>query len=189
MSNKFFLTSGLFEFGRYYTTDDRTEMGPVCWQMLAEENDRVLLISVQALDSRPFHYKHDCISWNKCSLRYWLNTEFLETCFDSEEQSRILKTEISGEADKVFVLSTDEAENYFRSIEDRRCVPTLYAQKKGAWVNNGLCYWWLRSQGSYSDSAAFVDYNGVIIKRGDSVNDARAAVRPALWIGSVQQKC
>ncbi len=177
-----FIISGLIEFGRYYI-DDNTMKDAVHWLVLAKENNRMLLIADKAVDSRPYHCCHDCISWDTCSLRSWLNKDFIESCFDPGEQSRILTTETSGgAADKVFLLSTDEAENYFGSAENRSCIPTGYAQKRGAWVNNGLCYWWLRSQGGYADSAAFVDYNGEIIRRGDSVNDIRAAVRPALWL-------
>ena len=91
--------------------------------------------------------------------------------------------------DKVFLLSTTEAEKYFSSDEDRKCVPTAYAVERGAYTSSintkdakATCWWWLRSSGPYFSLAAGVYSGGVIYDYGSSVNLSSGCVRPALWI-------
>ena len=84
--------------------------------------------------------------------------------------------------DKVFLLSIAEAEKYFDSDSDRQAEPTAYTVAQGAYVDNGNCWWWLRSPGHDRDNAADVDYDGDVSNYGSSVNYGNNAIRPALWI-------
>ena len=88
--------------------------------------------------------------------------------------------------DKIFLLSIDEAEKYFKDGKDdgkdRECKPTNYAKKQGVYTVSGNCYWWLRSPGRNQDSAAYVHYYGFMGGEGSNVICNNLAVRPALWI-------
>ena len=88
--------------------------------------------------------------------------------------------------DQVFLLSIEEARKYFPSDKDRVCKPTDYALwKEKRVVDNEFgcgCWWWLRSPGDDSESAAYVYPSGVIHDNGDGVYDCTVAVRPALWV-------
>ena len=86
-------------------------------------------------------------------------------------------------ADKVFLLSIDEAEKYFASNNERKCAATAYAESKGKDTehNNGILAWWLRTHGKDSGLTIFVDSTGEIIYTGKSA-DEKAVVRPAFWL-------
>jgi len=84
--------------------------------------------------------------------------------------------------DKVFLLSTTEANKYFRSARARQCKATDYAVAHGVYVYNGNCGWWLRSPGYNQFNADVVSYGGNAIDGTYGVNNDERAVRPALWI-------
>ncbi len=104
--------------------------------------------------------------------------------------------------DKVFLLSLSEIGNTkygFDSDMDaydinRRCAPTDYAVAQGVYQysgynsdeytadNIGACWWWLRSPGYFSFSAARVFYDGGVYGVGNGVDDNYDAVRPVLFI-------
>ncbi|MDR1712956.1 MAG: DUF6273 domain-containing protein, partial [Coriobacteriales bacterium] len=71
--------------------------------------------------------------------------------------------------DYVFLLSIDEAEQYFSSDSDR-------VAKKS---DGGADGWWLRSPGNNSNNAANVNNDGNVNTNGNNVNNNNG-VRPAL---------
>lgn len=139
----------------------------------------------------------------KCTLREWLNGDFVREAFSSEEQKSILSTTVTAgknpkyetpagnnTTDQVFLLNITEANKYFSSDSVRQCQGTVYCYAQGAYkANNGNCWWWLRSPGYLSISAANVNHDGSVNdlgisvdEDGSGVNDDGGAVRPALWI-------
>ena len=179
-----------------YEQDDNVENGAeaIEWVVLAKQGDKALLVSKYALDYQPYNTSWTNVTWESCTLRSWLNESFLSTAFTEDERSHIGDTNVTnadnGEygtpggnptVDKVFLLSIDEAEEYFASDGDRVCFPTAYAQGSQAGSNGG-CHWWLRSPGSVSGNAARVFLDGGVATNGWGVGDGNVAVRPALWI-------
>ena len=170
----------MVKFGRYPQTADGG-VEDIEWQVLSVEGGKVLAISRYGLDAKPFD--DDSNDWENSEIRDWLNGEFYEDSFNDDEKGII---EFS-DPGKVFLLSNEEAEGYFDSDEDRKCVPTEYAKANGALVSeDGCCYWWLRSpypdysNPDYSKYVYFVNIYGVVnfydVNRGDG------SARPALWI-------
>ena len=85
--------------------------------------------------------------------------------------------------DQVFLLSITEANKYFNSDSASQCKPTDYAVASGVYVDidNGNCWWGLRSPGIFQSIAACVFSVGGVYERGHDVYYVHA-VRPALWI-------
>lgn len=50
------------------------------------------------------------------------------------------------------------------------CQPTEYAISKGADIEDGYCYWWLRSPGDYQFRAACIAYSGFVDRWGYAVD-------------------
>lgn len=193
----------IYTFGTY-PQDNDTSNGkqPIKWLVLAKEDNKILLISEKALDCQKYNDFFAYVTWETCSLRKWLNSTFLNTAFSPTEQKKIVSTTVSADKnfnystdpgkatkDKVFLLSINEANQYFDNDEARECVQTAYAIANGAYTSSSdtkggaaTCWWWLRSPGSYQGSAANVLLDGSVNYYGRDVHRGNDCVRPALWI-------
>ena len=114
--------------------------------------------------------KYDTATWASSLLRDWLNNDFYNDNFTDIE-----KTLITNElyADKVFLLSIDEANEYFSSDAARKCKPR--------WSDD-YEHWWLRSQGEKDNYAAIVTAGGEVLTRGFGADNPLPHVRPVMWI-------
>lgn len=175
------------EFGSYYQANDKTK-DPIEWLVLDldKEHKKALLVSRYALDSKQFVEEYDYTSWYCSSLRNWLNKDFINQAFNPQEQALIVNSVISNEPDeesedKIFLLSAEEASDYFKTEEARRCMGTKYTLLKGAEDDDNYVCCWLRSMGEINDLASCVTSDGEILYCL-MVDSKGAAVRPALWV-------
>ncbi len=181
-------------FGRYPQNSGDTPE-PIEWLVLKNDKKTALLLSRHGLDCKQFHHDdREDESWRNSDLRKWLNGDFLNMAFNSDEQERIVFgpvftadndkcwTEGCGRTyDKVFCLSIAQATKLFATDSSRKCRPTAYAVSHRVWRNDdGYCWFWLRSPGF--GGAADVSYNGAIRHMGCDVDCSHSAVRPALRI-------
>lgn len=184
-------------FGAYEQDNDMSNgKEDIEWLVIAKEGNKALLISKYALDCQKYNTEYGFVTWETCSLRSWLNNNFINSAFDAREQDQILTVTITNSNnafweteggndtnDKVFILSIGEANKYFSSNWERVCQGTAYCYAQGARkYDNGYCRWWLRSPGNLSDMATYVDRIGDINDYGDNILGYDFAVRPALWI-------
>ena len=161
------------------------------------KDGKALVISKYGLDCKRYNEEKENITWETCTLRKWLNSEFINTAFTSAERSMIPTVTVSADKnpkcstnpgnatrDQVFLLSIAEAKKYFSSDRARQCKLTDYAVANKVYVNsdNGNCWWWLRSPGHVQSNAADVSDVGGVDEYGDGVGSDLDAVRPALWI-------
>lgn len=181
-----------------YEQDNNTQNGKeaIEWLVLARENNRLLVISRYALDYEPYNKNFTNVTWETCTLRTWLNDNFLKAAFSRAEQAMIPTVTVSADKnpdrstnpgnatqDKVFLLSIPEVNRYFTSDGAKKCQPTAYAKQQCfSMFDNGFCWWWLRSPGYRQDYAASVFIDGGVYESGSYVFDDDNAVRPALWI-------
>ena len=84
--------------------------------------------------------------------------------------------------DKVFLLSEKEAETLFSNEEERIAKATEYAEKSGVYGEEKGAWWWLRSPGEFSFTAAEVDYYGDVYTSGTDGEVNFSGVRPALHL-------
>lgn len=167
---------------------NRVQLGNYEWYVLDKKDDKLLVLSrylicYQKYNEVPDGTEREEVTWSECSLRKWLNTEFLMQTFSAEELERITDTRVHTEdnwgipsgddtVDKVFLLSIEEAEKY----------ATSYKVGHGEFADGNRARWWLRSPGYTGHHAASVEYNGSVSMSGDDVSSDWVAVRPALLI-------
>ncbi len=167
------------EFGSYEQDGDTSNgKEPIEWRVLAVEGNRAYVVSEKGLDAHAFNEDAgDGNDWSSSDLKKWLENDFVSQAFAGNEVKEIDGTPT--------LLSVDEVSKYFKSDNDRICMPTLQAVNDGAWIldeDNGASTWWLRSPGRRSDFAARVLDDGMVRSGGDYVDAAGIAVRPALWV-------
>lgn len=204
---------GYVTFGQY-EQDNNTANGPepIEWRVVAYNVtfNQVLLLSRYGLDAVPYNDRWIDITWEKCTLRTWLNRDFLNAAFTPEERSAILTTTVDNSTsqrysdwntyggnntqDKVFLLSYAEANRYLGVTRENhenmwsRISPTAYAINNGAetesknrTVEDVAAGWWcLRSPGYRQNTVALVFADGSLMY--DVVSGLHCVVRPALWL-------
>ena len=182
-----------------YEQDNNTSNGKedVEWLVLEVKDGKALVVSKYALDCKQYNTSNTNVTWETCTLRKWLNTDFINSAFSSVEKAKIPTVTVSADKkhghsanpgnatqDQVFLLSITEANKYFNSTGARQCEPTDYAVANGAWESDSgnFCWWWLRSPGVTQNSAAHVSGGGIFSSAGYDVDYNNGAVRPAMWI-------
>ena len=150
-----------------------------------------------------------CNEWVNSALRTWLNSNFIQQAFTSDQQEKIATTTVLNNItndyssstsdgtgttteDKIYLLSYYEAKTtYFSSDAQRLCSPTDFTLGNDAhkvvnssypttlYPSGETCNWWLRSSGSSASYSCRVNYNGKLYSN-NSVNYSFYSVRPAL---------
>lgn len=107
-----------------YEQDGDTENGkePIEWLVVSVNKNQALLLSRYVLAPGAYHEKMSGTTWEKSSLRKWLNTDFIKEAFSEKEQKVLtgisLKNKDNEEygtagggntKDYVFLLSSSEA--------------------------------------------------------------------------------
>ena len=185
-------------FGTYTQSDTNlNSKEDIEWLVLEVKDGKALIISKYALECLRYNEKDTGVAWETCTLRKWLNNDFINAAFLADEKAMIPMVTVSADKnpkyatvpsnatqDQVFLLSVTEAYKYFRHDRSRKCKATDFAKANGANEDSiiGNCFWWLRSPGDTQSRAAYVFPDGGIYESGSSVNVSSCAVRPALWI-------
>ena len=202
---------GKVQFGQY-PQGTNGEVQPLMWRILAVENGRALLITDKLIDYVKYNEKLVDVTWETCTLRKWMNNDFISKAFSSSQQAQIAtvtnrnpdnpKNGTKGgnaTQDRIFALSIDEAKKYFRDDNDRMAALTEYAKKQGLYIfddtiakENGwknslptgekTGWWWLRSPGGNYSDTAGVGFRWRHRAICYSVNSIGVAVRPAFWL-------
>ena len=185
---------------------------PIKWRILKQTGDKAVLLADRMPDTYPFNDSYKDTSWSDCSLRQWLNGEFLSRAFTEQEKSAIEETNVKNDPnyyfgtdcgpdtkDRVFVLSESEsfssplAVEYGFSDSDsgndpaRRFRSTLYAKCRGAWWSSvtdyrGNSFWFMRTNGYTPSNITYICDFGYLYNQGTAVTCDDAAVLPALTI-------
>lgn len=150
------------------------------------------------------------ITWGECTLRKWLNEDFVNVAFTDSENNQIAESNIKnfdnykyktkgGEytLDKIFCLSIDEVEKYFGDNGDKTnnriaTSGTKYAKMVdndgyNLYVTDedgyeGCSPYWLRSPGEEAAKVSIMNVGGAIVNDGISVENEQCGVRPAIWV-------
>jgi len=102
-------------------TNDKISFGNFGWRVLDIQNNRILIITENIIETRSYHDRYVDITWADCALRKYLNDEFYGS-FSTYEKSRIMpviNTNLDNQwygtnggcdtQDSIFLLSLEEA--------------------------------------------------------------------------------
>lgn len=211
----------IVEFGAYEQDNDLSNGNePLEWIVVDSDNENgsVMLLSRYVIDTYPYavlpdddmdYFINSVLQWENSDIREWLNTEFYQNAFETDEQRYILSTELNnddkegtlqlGTIDNIFLLSVDEFGKY---REINMVLDTNYTEYVGnkeyeehiidpdsledTVVFNDPDVWWLRTM----ERDCMVSMVGLV---DDPMNDGdyefstlscdqRYGVRPALWV-------
>lgn len=165
-----------------YPQSESGDNKAISWDILKKEDDKALIVSHYILDSKRFD--DDSSDYKESEIRAWLNDEFYNNAFTSEEKAKILTTSVvQGAEDKLFLLSTSEVMEYYPKHKSRIAPRTKYSKAQGLFDNetsNG-CYW-LRTANydTQYEEADIIIYDGTLA--ADFVYLNFYGVRPACWV-------
>lgn len=185
------ITFGMFE------QDNNSDNGKeqIEWIVLAKDDSTIFVVSKYALDCQVYKNIRGGVRWENSELRTWMNDDFFNSAFTSQEQSMILTMDVSAEPnpqynsdpgnstnDRIFALCIREVEQYLNWSEAKLCIPTAYAKAQEVYVDgNGYCQWWLRNPGKSLERSVTMNCDGTVNYSGD-YTQYTAGVRPAMWI-------
>ena len=166
-----------------FSTGRHVELGsyggkPVSWLVLDEKGRNRLLLADRCVEHMPFHKERDYTPWSHCSLRQWLNKDFLEQTFTLQERMALVLTECDNHSDprwsiengqdtkdKCFIFNYQDVERYLPEEKDRA---------NGDW-------WWLRGHGFGKLCMQAIYADGTLYHIGVNKNSPEVGVRPAVW--------
>lgn len=165
---------------------------PIKWRVIKCENGEALLLSDIVLDKQKYNKRLKKVTWEKSTLRKWLNKKFMNRAFSSSEQEAIRTTKVINEdnyyyktdggndtLDKIYLLSlseTDEEKEY--GFTDSYGMTIKYSNYADL---DDYQYWWLRTPGEKNISAAAVDMFGKAYVGGGE-SDMELGIRPVLHL-------
>ena len=163
---------------------------PLEWYILDKIDNKFLLVTKNIIDNIEFNNKLSSTTWEKSLIRQWLNNDFLNNTFTTEEYGHIQTTRVKtidgvynnvngGNAtdDKIFLLSVEEIEKYFPLLDSRICGVTDYAKNK---LGHDNSWWWLRSMVNAQYTPAYINKDGKVASM--SARNSYIGTRPAMWI-------
>ena len=180
-------------FGNYPQSDITGKIkDPIRWQVLSvDENNVAMLLADQNLDVYPYNNKIAEIDWEACSLRQWLNTDFLGEAFSDEEQEAL----VLNDKDKVSLLTDSQALNLKYGFYPSTHKDELRIKKNSAYAAAGGSSdytqvnavgqpnaWWLKTGGYYKDDAVFISDEGAVRADGIVVGYGGNAVCPVVLV-------
>lgn len=158
------------------TVGSTVKVGNFDWIILEAENGKALLMKDKALQGMAYNQDLGDVTWEKATLRQWLNSEFLNKTFSAAERNNIILINLKNDdnavydtnggndtQDYIFLLSIDEAEKY------NSLFPTFTSNS------------WLRTPGYNQSSAAFLSVKGAVMDYGYVTTSEDFNVRPILW--------
>ena len=212
-----FLIGTQVSFGSY-EQDNSLANGPepIEWNVLDVQDEKALLISKRCLDSVCYDSNaslndltwwgsHSQITWERSTLRQWLNEEFLGSAFTEQEQALIVRTSVDNSSaqgdpeyqqissnstyDTIYLLSYAELLKYFPVDKERACEPGSGVLASGLAIDEteNTCRWWLRTPVGIDrhvidyahDRALYVDSDG---SSGSMSVQTILAIRPVIWV-------
>lgn len=190
-----------------------SEPEPIRWLVIREEEDALLCISQTILDYRPYHEPGGAVTWQDCSLRRWLNDDFLTTAFSQPEQARLLPTRLQspgGETeDRVFLLAppedwpgwnmNEDPDDYFNFPPEDCAMTTPYTREKGIWFldeegpDQYKGCWCIRYPRYLDDDTEAADYTSSVnfdgyIEAAAQMTEDPDGIRPAIRVPILPEK-
>lgn len=169
---------------------------PLEWIVVEKQNTQAMLVSRYVLLMGPCTKDDTYVTWENCTLREWLNKDFLNEAFDKSERDHIPLVTVKSHNndvyhtnggndtyDYVYILDDLEAARFFSTNDSRQAYPTEVAKNQGIYIDpdRGTSWWWLRGPGYTQNSVSDVHSDGEI-GYINSAADNGGGIRPAMWV-------
>lgn len=151
--------------------------GKCHWIVLEKKEGKLLLAKKAAMTDLVYHGEDANVTWENCSLRTYLNQDFIERVLNPQEQELLVATSVKANdnatygskggkdtQDRIFILSCEEMQQYKKILGDK--VKSMR----------------LRTPGKELNTTAYVSYLKECVDYGIPVNQKGAYIRPVMWI-------
>ncbi|MEI6578320.1 MAG: DUF6273 domain-containing protein [Eubacteriales bacterium] len=180
---------------------------PIQWRVLSNTAGELFVMAEKILDPKAYNQTAVNVTWETCTMRSWLNSDFYNTAFNSSEQAAIKTSTVVNEdyltgtdggvntSDKLFLLSYNEAitsaygfsSDYNTQDTARRAQGTDYSKSIGLYSSTESLYagnslWWLRTPGDNQTHFCILTTNGIIDTHNYNINHTGLGARPAFKI-------
>ena len=196
----------VLEFGLYeQDNDESNDYEPIQWLVIDEKDDDILVISKDTIICIAYNDRSDIVTWDKSILRLYLNNIFYDMFLNDEERKMIVQVKHKNNTvnefghhngadtfDRIFILSTDEYQEYFKSDAERVSAGTKYANSLGLHISHNLPYdevpiengtfYWARNVGYHDSDIACVNWDGKVNMYGYDCKSDGMGVRPCMWL-------
>lgn len=152
-------------------------LGNKQWIVLDRQDGKALLSLYMADNKHPFHDRKEAVTWENCSLRRYLNQEFITKTFMTEEQRIIADTKVvngpnpefgtdggNDTTDKLYLMNETEYEKYKKRLKDKAKTMRL------------------RTPGKDALSTTYVSALKEVVAYGFPVDENGACIRPSMWV-------
>jgi len=181
---------------------------PLYWIVLSVQADKLLLITSECLEMKPFNLSGEA-TWENCSLRSELNGDYFyknPNVFNDNERKSILKTTTDSPGvyyqnqrtwEELYTKGGNDTQNYVFLLNiGEACVNFVTSE---GWMIDGMGNntfkfpkgeslsaekpWWLRNSTRKGRAAVVVTSDGMINYNGFTVSESTIVyIRPAMWI-------
>lgn len=195
---EFSVEGNIVKFGKYEQDGDTSNGDEALeWIVLKYEDGKALLTTRYCIDCKQYKNDYGAVTWESSEIRTWLNSRFIEKTFSNDERGKILDTEVDPTpnpkfktkagnitADKVFLLSADEFDEYLEGGEYAIGYTTQYARDRGVQSGpiSGTSVCWLRTPGESLVYVSTVSYVGELNLMGVYSYSSSCGIRPAMWV-------
>lgn len=177
----------IITFGKY-EQDGIIENGKedIEWYVIEKVGDKSLLITKKILCGGIITYGN--VDYKKSNVRKFLNEDFFNTAFSTDEKNLIVNKDNKKNTDKLFILSTNEINHYFNEDKKRISEITPYAMMQNVYPsaiyeNIKTAWYWTIDLGFDKNSdIQVINANGKINIYGYDVDTYGIGIRIAMWI-------
>lgn len=157
------------------------------WQVLDKKDNEIFVITKYIY----FYDQYGGCDWKNSSIRENLNSDDVAFYFDEDAKAMMQTTNViykeengaeKNTADKLFLLSVDEYNKYFKNPSEAKCTPAK--NNTGNYSDNNSSCWMLRSptSGLLREVECVSGVDGEVFNSIDICDDDGVGVRPAMWI-------
>ena len=111
------------EFGKFEQNNEPDSgREPIVWVVAEKDGAKLTLVSKYCLTSMSYHAVQTEVTWADCSLRKWLNEDFINSSFSDPEKKLLMNVKNGEIFDSAYILG-DAHYLWLRSDEKSQAAP------------------------------------------------------------------
>lgn len=153
------------------------DFGDCEWVVIDKKKDAVCLMKREGYTDLTYHEKAEPVTWEKCSLRSYLNQEFLDEHFTPSEREKLLMRDVTAAANAKYQtdagVPTQDYVYILSAHEYRKCREAMDGR------GNNMR---LRNPGKETFTTEFVTGFGRVSAYGYPADEPGIVIRPVIWV-------